>query len=188
MAFYQSSGKKEDQHYTVSSTNSLSVVESWAIFQDCPPRCNHHHLVQKQGRKVRFLQILGNHSALHRIGRWAIFQDCPPRCNHRHLVQKQGRKVRLLQILGNPSALHRRKILAPPEAQCWFKANRGTRDMVSVLSSKRNARSRTKDCSFCEPDQSRNGLWMIMEHLGYTRPSSSAWLLNYTKTSSAKLG
>ena len=147
MAFYQSSGKKEDQHYTVSSANSLSVVESWAIFQDCPPRCN-----------------------------------------HRHLVQKQGRKVRLLQILGNPSALHRRKILAPPEAQCWFKANRGTRDMVSVLSSKRNARSRTKDCSFCEPDQSRNGLWMIMEHLGYTRPSSSAWLLNYTKTSSAKLG
>ena len=35
---------------------------------------------------------------------------------------------------------------------------------------------------------SRKGLWMIMEHLGYPIQSSSTWLSNCTKTSGAKLG
>ena len=30
------------------------------------PRCSHRHLVQKEGRKVRLLQLSGDHSALHR--------------------------------------------------------------------------------------------------------------------------
>ena len=54
------SGKK-DQHYTVNSTNSLSVVGSRAIFQVISAMPHHHPFVQKQGRKVRFLQLSEDH-------------------------------------------------------------------------------------------------------------------------------
>ena len=63
--FHERSGKMEDQHYSVSSTNSLSIVQSRANFQVISAMLSSLPL-QKQERKVRLLQQSGDHSSLNR--------------------------------------------------------------------------------------------------------------------------
>ena len=62
--FHRSSRKKEDQHYRVSSTNSLSVIGSSTNFQDISAMQSSSPCTKTMG-KVRLLQKSRDHSALH---------------------------------------------------------------------------------------------------------------------------
>ena len=97
----------------------------------------------------------------------------------------------LLQLSGDQSALHHRKILAHvllnrlvhtnaedylPEPQCGFRANRRTTDMVFVLrrlQEKFREQNKGLYVAFVDLTKafdivSRKGVWMIMEHLGFS--------------------
>ena len=146
--FHQSSRKKVDQHYTVSSTNSLSVVGSRANFQVISAMQSLSPCTKRRGEK----------------------SDCS---NYRGITR--------LSIAGKILAcvLLKRLILTIvedhlSETYCWFRAHRGTTDMMFILRQlQEKCWEQNKGLYVVFVDLikvldtvSRKGLWIIMEHLG----------------------
>ena len=109
--------KDGGQHYTQTPCLLLGAGQTskWST------QCSHRRLVQKQGIKVRLLQLSGDHSALH--CRKNPYSCAPKQIGTHHHWRQSTRK----SVGSEPTGV--------PQKWC-----------SSWDSSKRNAGNRTKDC------------------------------------------
>ena len=150
---------KEDQHYTVSSTNFLSAVGStWSL------RCSHRHHVQKQGRKVRLLPLSGDHSALRR-------RKNPCSCAYKQIGTHHIRRPSTRNSVWVMSQQGHHKHGVRPQ---------------TVPRAEQKTIYRFVNLTHAFDSVSRKG--SVDDHgAPWLPPSSSAWLSICTKTSAAKL-